>query len=182
LAVESANGTYQDADDRANLQAEVTALISEVDRISSSTNFNGTTLLDGTATGIVFQIGSDNATSQQVSLSIATMSASGLSISSIDISTQTGAQSAIDTVKTAIKAVSEARANLGAMQNRLEHTTNNLSTMSENLTSAESTIRDVDMSSEMVDLTKNQILEQAATSMLAQANAQPQSVLSLLQG
>ncbi|WP_326974810.1 flagellin N-terminal helical domain-containing protein [Caproicibacter sp. BJN0012] len=182
LAVESANGTYQDTDDRANLQKEVTALISEVDRIASSTNFNGTTLLDGTATNLVFQIGSDNTTSQQVSLSIATMTATGLTIDGVSIGSQTDAEAAIDTIKAAIKAVSGARADLGAMQNRLEHTTNNLSTMSENLTSAESTIRDVDMSSEMVDLTKNQILEQAATSMLAQANAQPQNVLSLLKG
>ncbi|QAT50704.1 flagellin [Caproiciproducens sp. NJN-50] len=182
LAVESANGTYQDTDDRPNLQKEVTALIAEVNRIASSTNFNGTTLLDGTATNLVFQIGSDNTASQQVSLSIATMTATGLTIDGVDISTLTGAQTAIDAIKSAIKAVSGARADLGAMQNRLEHTTNNLSTMSENLTSAESTIRDVDMSSEMVDLTKNQILEQAATSMLAQANAQPQNVLSLLKG
>ncbi|MCI1965300.1 MAG: flagellin [Oscillospiraceae bacterium] len=185
LAVESANGTYDDTNDRANLNMEVTALTTEIDRIASSTNFNGTNLLDGKSIatdGVTFQIGSDNATSQQVTLTISDMTASGLGISTVSIGTQGDAQGAIDTIKAAINSVSAARANLGAMQNRLEHTTNNLSTMSENLTSAESMIRDVDMSSEMVDLTKNQILEQAATSMLAQANAAPQSVLSLLKG
>ena len=131
---------------------------------------------------VTFQIGSDNKADQRVSLSVGDMSSTGLGIASISIATQDDAKSAIDTIKAAINKVSATRADLGALQNRLEHTTNNLSTMSENLTSAESTIRDVDMSSEMVDLTKNQILEQAATSMLAQANAQPQSVLTLLRG
>ncbi len=131
---------------------------------------------------ITFQIGSDNQADQRVSLNINDMGTKGLKIDNVTLGTQADAQKAIDTIKSANNAVSAQRANLGALQNRLEHTTNNLTTMSQNLTSAESTIRDVDMSSEMVDLTKNQILEQAATSMLAQANAMPQSVLSLLKG
>jgi flagellin len=131
---------------------------------------------------LTFQIGSDNKDDQRVSLSVDNMSTTGLKIQNISVATQDDAKAAIDTIKAAINTVSATRSDLGALQNRLEHTTNNLSTMSENLTSAESTIRDVDMSSEMVDLTKNQILAQAATSMLAQANAQPQSVLSLLKG
>jgi flagellin len=184
LAVESANGTYDDTEDRGNLNLEVQQLLEEVDRIASSTNFNGINLLDGNiaSTGVTFQIGSENATAQQVVLNVNDMSATGLGISTVAIDTQTAALAAIDTIKTAINTVDTARAGLGAMQNRLEHTVNNLTTMSENLTSAESTIRDVDMASEMVELTKNQILEQAATSMLAQANAQPQNVLSLLKG
>ena len=295
LAVESATGTYDDAD-RANLQKEVQALKSEIDRISTATNFNGIALLDGsldtynvtlagdgltnagvtisggnlakddkltvaissTAGNIVvsdgtgspiadvtyatvaaatsssaytvtlsytgtdadlkakydgltvtvttdgsyavpaaddsevytvesskaisFQIGSENKTDQRVSLAVGDMGAEGLGIQDVDISHQEDARTAIETIKSAIATVSTTRADLGALQNRLEHTSNNLTTMSENLTSAESTIRDVDMSAEMVDLTKNQILEQAATSMLAQANAQPQSVLTLLRG
>ncbi|MFU0831627.1 MAG: Flagellin [Oscillospiraceae bacterium] len=189
LAVEASNGTYDDTD-RENLQAEVDALITEIDRIANSTDFNGIKLLDGntiTNTGVTFQIGSENVTDQQVKLTIASMTAGALGddtnkIKDVDISTQDNAKTAINTIKGAIEDVDTARAKLGAMQNRLEHTVNNLTTMSENLTSAESTIRDVDMASEMVELTKNQILEQAATSMLAQANAQPQSVLSLLKG
>ncbi len=128
------------------------------------------------------QIGADNQSAQQVSFSIAKMDTTGLGINNIDISTQQGARNAIDTIKSALNTVDGTRADLGALQNRLEHTSNNLVTMNENLTSAESTIRDVDMSKEMVDLTKNQILEQASTSMLAQANQLPQSVLSLLKG
>lgn len=128
------------------------------------------------------QIGADNQSAQQVSFSVSKMDTTGLGINNIDISTQDGARKAIDTIKSAINTVDGTRADLGALQNRLEHTSNNLVTMNENLTSAESTIRDVDMSKEMVDLTKNQILEQASTSMLAQANQLPQSVLSLLKG
>ena len=132
--------------------------------------------------GLTFQIGSENKADQRVSLAIGDMSASGLGISGITIKTQEDALAAINVIKSAVNQVSGTRADLGALQNRLEHTVNNLGTTSENLTSAESRIRDVDMSSEMVELTKNEILEQAATSMLAQANTQPQSVLSLLQG
>jgi flagellin len=291
LAVESANGTYQDETDRANLNKEIEALKSEIDRISTSTNFNQINLLDGSLsyqssvdssltnagldisitggdlaadatltvtlatdgtlsvdTGVTsvsfnavtvaadgsytltakvddtvsdadkakytglkvtiktdsnfanpstevsgtitaganqelsLQIGSENTYDQRVSLGVSDMSSAGLGVDNISIATQEDAENAIDAIKNAINTVSSTRADLGALQNRLEHTVNNLTTMSENLTSAESTIRDVDMASEMVELTKNQILEQAATSMLAQANAQPQSVLSLLKG
>ncbi len=304
LAVESANGTYQDGTDRANLNKEITALQKEIDRISSSTNFNQINLLDGslventytaatdtsiaTATiaggtlkaddgvkvtvgttgdattavaiagltddthydvdgpesvekgahsytvtvkandsttddekaiigdGLTFtfttkddftfpaaaettdiavkvdavegkgaltlQIGSENDDNQRVSLSIADMSAKGLGVDGVSIANQEDAQNAITTIKDAINTVSATRADLGALQNRLEHTTNNLSTMSENLTSAESSIRDVDMADEYVQYSKNQILSQAATAMLTQANAQPQNVLSLLKG
>ncbi len=301
LAVESANGTYQSGTDRANLQKEIVALQSEINTISTSTNFNQINLLDGSlgytvtigtgdfvsvssisvlggnltatsasaftvdltaSTGVVavttaagavkglsfstvtvadgvgsytvnakvdysgttdtekaelrkyeglsisfktnsdflvatgatgdisatenneltLQIGSDNKDDQRVQLAIGDMSTAGLGIQNVDISTQDNAKAAIDTIKAAINTVSAGRADLGALQNRLEHTSNNLSTMSENLTSAESQIRDVDMSDEYVQYSKNQILSQAATAMLAQANTQPQNVLTLLKG
>ena len=131
---------------------------------------------------LVFQVGADNKDDQRVSLSIADMSSKGLGVDSVDVGSQDSAKAAINTIKAAINTVDATRADLGGLQNELEHTANNLSTMSENLTSAESTIRDVDMSDEYVQYSKNQILSQAATSMLAQANAQPQSVLTLLKG
>lgn len=143
----------------------------------------GTQIVDvrhGNAEGITFQIGSDNSADQRVSLTVADMSTKGLGLASITIGSQPDAQAAIDLISHAINTVSGTRADFGALQNRLEHTVNNLSTTSENLTSAESRIRDVDMSSEMVEMTKNQILSQAATAMLAQANTQPQGVLQLL--
>lgn len=290
LAVESANGTYQDGTDRANLQKEIVALQSEIDTISTSTNFNQISLLNGSlgytvdldtaitgasveiaganltttdtlsvglttggslsittassnvtftaatiaangvftftaslssgatadeiakyrgltvtvktqstytnptaavtadtlniskASQLTLQVGSDNKDDQRVHLGIGDMSSKGLGVDQIDISDQDKAQNAIDTIKSAINVVSATRADLGALQNQLEHTSNNLSTMSENLTSAESQIRDVDMSDEYVQYSKNQILSQAATAMLAQANTQPQNVLTLLKG
>lgn len=177
LAVQSANDTNTD-DDRAALQAEVTELISELDRIASDTEFNTQALLDGTFTSKVFHIGAN--ADQKITLSIDDMSSTGLSVSTIDISSQSGADSAITTIDAAIKKVSDERAKLGAYQNRLEHTINNLGTAVENLTAAESRIRDVDMAKEMMEFTKMNILNQAATAMLAQANMLPQSVLKLL--
>lgn len=128
---------------------------------------------------VKFHIGSNK--DQNTSLSINNMSASALSIDGIDITTQTNANSAISTLDDAISKVSSERSKLGGMQNRLEHTINNLGTSSENLSAAESRIRDVDMAKEMMEFTKNNILSQAAQAMLAQANQQPQGVLQLLQ-
>jgi flagellin len=131
---------------------------------------------------LVFQVGAENSDDQRAQLNIESMNAASLGLTDLDISTQSGANAAIDIIKTAIATVSSTRAQLGGLQNELEHTANNLSTMNENLTSAESTIRDVDMTDEYVQYSKNQILSQAANSMLAQANAQPQNVLTLLKG
>ncbi|WP_414733585.1 flagellin [Acetobacterium carbinolicum] len=131
---------------------------------------------DGQAT---FHIGSN--TNQSMQVSIENMSASALGVSSIDVDTQVNAEIAVKAVDEAITKVSAERSKLGAVQNRLDHTINNLGTSSENLTSAESRIRDVDMAAEMMEFTKNNILSQAAQSMLAQANQQPQGVLQLLQ-
>lgn len=177
LAVQSANDTNTE-DDRDQLQKEVNALIKEITRISTDTEFNTQKLLDGKFSGKIIHIGAN--TGQTLTVSIKTMGADALGVDSVNISTQSGANSAIALIDSAIKAVSSQRADLGAIQNRLEHTINNLDTTSENLTAAESRIRDVDMAKEMMEFTKNNILLQAAQSMLAQANQQPQGVLQLL--
>lgn len=139
---------------------------------------NGTGLAGGELT---FQIGANGSADQQVSLSVGDMSSTGLNIANISVSTQDDANAAIAAIDDAINQVSGTRADLGALQNRLEHTVNNLGVTSENLTAAESRIRDVDMAKEMMEYTKNNILTQAAQAMLAQANQQPQGVLQLLQ-
>ena len=131
--------------------------------------------------GLTLQIGANVSADQQVSLSIGDMSSKGLGIDKISVASQDDAKAAINTIDDAINTVSGTRADLGALQNRLEHTVTNLGVTSENLTSAESRIRDVDMAKEMMEMTKNNVLAQAAQSMLAQANTQPQNVLKLLQ-
>ena len=131
--------------------------------------------------GLTFQIGANGVEDQQVSLQVGDMSSKGLNISDINVGLQTEANAAIEALDNAINQVSGTRADLGALQNRLEHTVNNLGVTSENLTAAESRIRDVDMAKEMMEYTKNNILTQAAQAMLAQANMQPQGVLQLLQ-
>jgi len=178
LAVQSSNDTNTTAD-RKELQKEVAELTTEINRIADNTEFNTQKLLSGGFDAKTFHIGA-NAT-QSIELSIGSMTASGLGVSGLSISGQTSADTAITTIQTAIEKVSAERSKLGANQNRLEHTINNLGTSSENLTAAESRIRDVDMAKEMMNFTKNNILTQAAQSMLAQANQQPQGVLQLLQ-
>ena len=311
LADQSANGTYDNAVDRANLQKEITSLKDEIDRIADSTNFNGINLLDGslstntitklsgaaagtnsgvdltfdfanqfnggnlkvtiadgktakaeisndgtgvtltldkeksytaddikellsnvtvatggnltdaqkaevtnlvknanvsgngitgktgntdfaikTANGVkanakgnalTLQIGDTSADFNQMSVSVRDMHIAALGIDGVDISTQAGAKAAVDKIKAAINSVSSTRGDLGAIQNRLEHTINNLSVTAENMTAAESRIRDVDMANEMMAYTKNNILVQSSQAMLAQANQIPQGVLQLLQ-
>lgn len=185
LAQQSANGTYDNTTDRKNLQEELSALQTEIDRIADSTNFNGQKLLDGTVatTGLSLQIGEDSATHNKLDLKIANMKTASLGVAaaSVKVDSVTAAQAAVSTIKAAINTVSEARGKLGATQNRLEHTINNLSATSENMQTAEGRIRDTDMAKEMMAYTKNNILSQAAQSMLAQANQQPQGVLQLLQ-
>ena len=177
LAVQSSNDTNTD-DDRAELQKEITALIEELDRISTDTEFNTQKLLDGNFTGKIIHIGANSG--QTLTIDIDNMDSTTLGVNGVDISTQTGADGAITTIDEAIKTVSSARSDLGAIQNRLEHTINNLGTTAENLTAAESRIRDVDMAKEMMEFTKQNILTQAAQAMLAQANQTPQGVLQLL--
>lgn len=187
LATQSANDTNT-LTDREELQKEFTQLAKETTRIAKTTEFNTQKLLDGSDTdGKVFQIGANE--SQNLTLVIGNMDATALAVGTgtdeastvgIDITTQTGANTAITTVNDAIETVSAERSKLGATQNRLEHTINNLKTSSENLTAAESRVRDVDMAKEMMNQTKNSILAQAAQAMLAQSNQTPQGVLQLL--
>ncbi|MEG0878920.1 MAG: flagellin, partial [Oscillospiraceae bacterium] len=140
--------------------------------------YAGVTIAGTSGIGLNLQIG-DTAT-QRVSVNVTSMSTKTLKIDDVDVGTEAGATTAIDKIKTAINSVSGTRADLGAIQNRLEHTINNLTTTTENMTAAESRIRDTDMAKEMMAFTKNNVLAQAAQSMLAQANQQPQQVLQLL--
>jgi len=177
LANQSANGTYNDAEDRKSIQAEVDQLISEINNIATSTNFNGIDLLKATAK-VTFQIGATN--SNTLTVTLASMKASALGVSGLKVDTASAARSALAKIKSAIIKVSNQRGKFGAVQNRLEHTINNLGVTAENLSASESRIRDADMAQEMTNFTKNQILVQAGTAMLAQANAMPQGVLKLL--
>ncbi len=193
LAVQSSNGIYSD-EDRMQIQVEVSALVSEVDRIASSAQFNGMNMLTGrfaqpmgenVVTGSMwFHIGSNM--DQRTQVFIGTMSAMALGIREIgseeklSLATPEEANRAIGTIDEALKKINKQRADLGAYQNRLELTVKGLNISAENLQASESRIRDTDMASQMVEFTKNSVLQQAGTAMLAQANSQSQNVLSLL--
>jgi len=177
LAVQGGNDTNT-TDDRSQIQTELDQLTKEIDRISDTTEFNTQNLLDGNFAATL-QVGANDG--QTISFSISAMDSAGLTVTAISVGTNAAASGSISLLDAAITAVSTQRSNLGALQNRLEHTINNLDTSSENLTAAESRVRDVDMAKEMMNQTKNSILAQAAQSMLAQANQQPQGVLQLLQ-
>ena len=179
LANQASNDTMTSAD-RGYLDQEVQALISEIDRVASTTTFNEQNLLNGSFKNKNLQVGAEK--SQFISISITKMSASGIGVNAVSVSgaNNTEAQSAISTIKAALASVSSQRADLGAVQNRLEHTIKNLDNVVENTTAAESQIRDTDMASEMVAFSNANILAQAGTSMLAQANQSNQNVLSLL--
>ena len=182
LAVKAANGTNQSSDDLQYIQKEIDNLISEIDRVSTTSTFNERKLLNGEMSGgVSLQVGAENSSDNTITLKISAMSASGLGVENVSCTTQTGAKTAIDSVKNAIKTLNEQRADLGAVQNRLEHTINNLDNVVENTTAAESRIRDTDMASEMVKYSNNNILAQAGQAMLAQSNQANQGVLSLLQ-
>ena len=176
LATQAANDTNTD-DDRESIQDEINQLTSEINRIQSTTQFNTMNLLDGKLKGKNLQVGAISG--QTISVSISNMDATSLKVNALDVKGDAGA--AMDAVQEAVKQVSKQRSKLGAIQNRLEHTINNLNTTSENTSAAESRIRDTDMAKEMVEYSKNNILMQAGQSMLAQANQQNQGVLSLLQ-
>ena len=180
LATQAANDTNTSSD-RSAIQQELTQLTSELDRIYSTTQFNTMNLLDGDFTGKSLQVGA--LSGQVISVSIKSMKASALGIgyNAIKVSSNAVAGQSMSLIQKAINRVSEERSKLGAIQNRLEHTINNLDTTSENTSAAESRIRDTDMATEMVEYSKNNILAQAGQSMLAQANQSNQGVLSLLQ-
>ena len=184
LAVQSANDTNVEADRKA-LKDEFDQLSNEIERIKDNTEFNTQKLLDGTAgtDGIgLIHVGANEKQTIEIDFTTAgvDLSAAYTAVSGLDISSQTGADAAITAVNTQLESVSSGRSYLGAIQNRLEHTTANLANTSENLTAAESRVRDVDMAKEMMNFSKNNILSQAAQAMLAQANQQPQGVLQLL--
>ena len=174
LAVQYKNGTLSSQDQLA-IQSEVNQLRSEIERIGTDTQFNGINLLNSASTTVSFQVGA--ADGQQIT--VATISI-GAQVAQSVYQLSTGGATDIAEIDTAINNISAVRATFGSVQNRLEHTIANLATYQENLTASESRIRDADMASEMVQFTKLQILTQAGTSMLAQANQAPQSVLSLL--
>ena len=179
LATQAANDTNTTSD-REAIQSEITQLTSELDRIYSTTQFNTMNLLDGSFSGKSLQVGS--LSGQIIGISIGKMNASNLGVSATNISVNSNAKAgtSMSIIQAAITKVSTERSKLGALQNRLEHTINNLDTTSENTQAAESRIRDTDMASEMVEYSKNNILSQAGQSMLAQANQSTQGVLSLL--
>ena len=175
LAVQYKNGTLS-TNDRTAIQSEVNQLKAEIERIEDDTEFNGIKLLDGSSPSISFQVGAGDG--QQIAVTTITIA----DVVSSDVFTLDSDASVtdIEQIDAAINNISAARATFGSVQNRLDHTISNLASYQENLTASESRIRDADMASEMVNFTKLQILQQAGTSMLAQANLAPQSVLSLL--
>ena len=191
LSVQAASTGSQDSDARSAAQTEFGQLQQELDRIATTTAFGGQKLLDTSNAPYsgTFQVGANTNAADQITVSLGTAAfgsgsalsgfdSAGLGLSGMDLST--GGTAAIAAIDTAIKGVSTARSTLGAYQNRFEHTINNLNVAVENLSASESRIRDTDMAQEMVSFTRSQILTQAGTSMLAQANQAPQNVLSLL--
>ena len=182
LTTQAANGTYT-ATARGNIKAEIDALSAEITRIASTTEFNGEKPLAPANKGanLTFFIGASPATANAMTVAQQAMTQTALKINTISVKTTTLAFAAMKSVEAAIETVSSYRATLGAAQNRLEHTVNNLKVTAENITSAESRIRDTDMADEITAYTKNNILLQAAQSMLSQSNAMPQGVLSMLQ-
>ena len=176
LAVQSASGTLA-AGDRTNLQAEVTALIAQVNDVAGKTNFNGVALLN-TAGPVTIQTGS--ASGDTMNIALADVTATGLGINAITIATDVGAAAALTSLDTALNTITTAQANLGASQNRLQATVSSLVNRSTNLSEARSRIQDANFSEESTNLAKSQILSQASTAMLAQANQSQQGVLSLI--
>ena len=178
LAVKAMNGTYNKSDLVA-INAEFKALSTAIDSIAKSTTFNGITVL-GSSTLVNIQIGDKTIDAAQVSISLQSIEVSKLNINGASLSDATSASAAMAKIDADIGKINKARSAFGALQNQLEHTFNNLGATTENLQAAESRIRDTDMAREMMNYTKLSILQNAATSMLAQANQAPQSVLQLL--
>ena len=193
VAVQSANDT-NNGQDRANLQAEMEAMVTEIDRIAGTTTWAGANLMDATdGTTFSFQVGAATGAQNQIAVSISSMNATGLGVGDGTVSVvkvndtvaddgsgDVNARTGIDLIDTAIKDVNIQRSKLGAISNRLNHTVNNLTNISSNLSAAKGGIEDADFALETTNLAKNQILQQASTAMLAQANASQQNVLALL--
>ncbi len=190
LSSQAATGTVGSTE-RATIQLEFNALRSEIDRISSTTSFNGQNLVDGslassvtTSKQIIVQVGTDNSVNSRINLNkdidLQAVTVSSLSIDSLSVTSATGALTALDSINTAIASVAATRGKVGAVQNRLARTISNISISVENLQAAESQIRDADIAEEIALLTRNQIMVQASTAMVGQANLIPQSILQLL--
>lgn len=179
LALDAANTGAKDDTALDADQAQITSAIAALDRIATNTQFGTKVLLDGSASGLEFQIGAN--AGQTTDVTIDAISSTDLSIDSIDVSASGDAQAAITALDAAINDVSTLRANLGAKQRDLESNINSLGVAKENIAASESSIRDADMAAEMVSFTRNQILLQAGTAMLTQANSAPQALLQLLQ-
>jgi len=177
LATQSANGTLGNTE-RTTLNNEVAQLVEEIDRIAGTTEFNGIALLDGTNATADLQVGINSG--DTVTLTMQDATTATLGVNALDLTTQAGASSAITDIEAAITAVNGSRGELGAVQNRLQSAFVNTQVQRENLSAAESRIRDVDVASETADMTRNGILQQAAVAVLSQANAQPQLALRLL--
>ena len=177
LAVQASNGTLTTAD-RATLDTEFQALVTEIGRVSSQTTFNGVSLLDGTTTSLSVQVGINSG--ETIAVSLSDMTATTLGVVGEDVTNVTNASAALTAIDSAIDSVTAARGGLGASMNRMTSAIASILNTRENLSAAESRIRDVDVAVETSDLTRNSILQQAAISVLAQANVQPQLALTLL--
>ena len=181
LATQSASGTYQDATDRVYMQTEVDELTAQIDQVITNTKFNGVVLFDASTAAVTVQTGANAAdTVDLVMADLTALAASGGAAGSYDVSTAATANGLLATLDTELDSISSARAGLGAGQNRLESVVNNLTSNVTNLSDARSRIEDADYSSETTAMAKAQILSQASTAMIAQANQSQQNVLSLL--
>ncbi|MEM8925094.1 MAG: flagellin [Actinomycetota bacterium] len=180
LSVQAANDT-NDTESRTAIKSELDALAAEINRIGTDTTFGGATVF--TATALNFQVGSEGSGGNQIQMTVGVLDATALGgsdLTALDVTSAANARTSIESIDTSIAAVSTSRGALGAVQNRFESAIRNLQVNSENLAASESRIRDTDMAEEMVDFTKNQILQQAGTAMLGQANQIPQGILQLL--
>jgi len=181
LGVQSANGTLGSSE-RAALDSEFQDLTTEISRIANSTKFNGIKLLDGTNASVTFQIGIDNSSNDQITVTGVDATATGIGVvGATAVDTLTNAQNSLSVIDSAIDKVTSLRATFGTAQNRLESTIRSIRVSVENTSAAESRIRDVDVASETAILTKNQVLQQAGIAVLAQANVSTQQALRLLQ-
>lgn len=182
LTIQSANGSVSNTD-RNTIKEEFDSLVTEINRIAQSTEFNGIRLLDGSASTVMFQVGINTAANiDQLNVSLTPALSTTLGLSTLDIGSGGNSSFALTQIDSAINAVSALRGKFGSVQNRLQSTIANLGVTAESLAAAESRIRDVDVAYETAELTRNNILQQASISILSQANAQPQAALQLLQG
>ena len=179
LAMQSSNGDLGSTD-RGYINTEFKSLQNEVTRIQGSAKFNGKQLINATAATTTFQVGLNNAASDQIKVTFGGVKLTSITANTTDLSTATGALNALATIDTAIQNVSTARSNFGTAMNRMDFATSNIQTMQLNITAANSRIRDVDVASETANLSRNQVLTQAGTAVLAQANQIPQLALSLI--